>query len=577
MNTTPKSKEGWNMVKWSLVAVHVRKLQKRIYLATKAGNVKLVRRFQKTLINSHHAKLLATRRVTQDNSGKKTAGIDGIKLLKPQARIVLATTLKLEGKAQPLRRVWIAKPGKLEKRPLGIPTMKDRVLQALLKLAIEPEWEAKFEHNSYGFRPGRKAHDALKQIYLSINKKPKYVLDADIRKCFDRIDHSKLLTKLAFKRGVIRRQLKAWLKSGVVDQNVFSETESGTPQGGVISPLLANVALHGMEDMLKNLMNSIPLRTPKGTSMGTRDKQRSLSVIRYADDFVVMHYDRNVIIKCREAIQEWLADVGLELSVEKTRITHTLELTEQDKIDFGVEKPGFDFLGFTIRQFKSKHRTGGLDVDFNTLIIPSHTKCKNYQQKLSLVIRKCHNADQETLIKKINRVISGWSRYFGASDAITCNVLQKMDYLLYLKLRRWAKRKTKSAAAGYRKYWRKIGDAVTFATEKGVKLFKHVDYAESIRDYVKVKGESSPYDGNETYWAARLGTNPLMSKTQAFLLKKQKGKCNLCGMTFFDDDVLEIDHIIPLAEGGRKSRDNVQLLHRHCHDQKTKLINVSLD
>lgn len=577
MNTTPKSKEGWNMIKWSLVAVHVRKLQKRIYLATKAGNVKLVRRLQKTLISSHHAKLLATRRVTQDNSGKKTAGIDGIKLLKPQARIVLATTLKMEGKAQPLRRVWIAKPGKLEKRPLGIPTMKDRVLQAVLKLALEPEWEAKFEHNSYGFRPGRKAHDALKQIYLSINKKPKYVLDADIRKCFDRIDHAKLLNKLAFKRGMIRRQLKAWLKSGVVDQNAFIETESGTPQGGVISPLLANVALHGMEDMLKGLMNSIPLRTPKGTSMGTRDKQRSLSVIRYADDFVVMHYDRNVIIKCREAIQKWLADIGLELSAEKTRITHTLELTEQDKLDFGVEKPGFDFLGFTVRQFKSKYRSGNLDVDSNTLIIPSHTKCKNYQQKLSLAIRKYHNADQETLIKKINRIISGWSRYFGVSDAITCNVLQKMDYLLYLKLRRWAKRKTKSSAAGYRKYWRKIGDAVTFATEKGVKLYKHVDYTQSIRDYVKVKGESSPYDGSETYWAARLGTNPLMSKTQAFLLKKQRGKCKLCGMIFFDDDVLEIDHIIPLAEGGSKSRDNVQLLHRHCHDQKSKLINVNLD
>nr|ALO63171.1 putative reverse transcriptase, intron maturase and HNH endonuclease [Chloromonas perforata] len=577
MNTTPKSKEGWNMVKWSLVAVHVRKLQKRIYLATKAGNVKLVRRLQKTLINSHHAKLLATRRVTQDNSGKKTAGIDGIKLLKPQARIVLASTLKLIGKAQPLRREWIAKPGKLEKRPLGIPTMKDRALQALLKLALEPEWEAKFENNSYGFRPGRKAHDALKQIYLSINKKPKYVLDADIRKCFDRIDHSKLLHKLAFQRGVIRRQLKAWLKSGVVDQNVFTETEFGTPQGGVISPLLANVALHGMENMLKALMTSIPLRTPKGTSMGTRDKQRSLSVIRYADDFVVMHYDKNVIIKCREAIQEWLAEVGLELSAEKTKVTHTLELTDQEKVEFGVEKPGFDFLGFTVRQFKSKYRTGRLGVDFNTLIIPSHTKCKNYQQKLSLAIRKYNNVDQETLIKKINPIISGWTRYFGVSDAITCNVLQKMDYLLYLKLRRWAKRKTKSAAAGYNKYWRKTEDGVIFATEKGVKLHKHVDYSQSIRDYVKVNGESSPYDGNETYWAARLGTNPLMSRTQAFLLKKQKGKCNICKITFLDDDVLETDHIIPLVEGGKKSRENLQLLHRHCHDQKPKLTNIKMD
>lgn len=285
MVKTPKSKEGWNSIQWATVNEYVRKLQKRIYLASKEGKIKTIRNLQNRLVTSYNAKLVAIRRVTQDNKGKKTAGVDGIKLLKPQQRFEYVKKNMICGKASPLRRVWIPKPGKKEKRPLGIPTMTDRINQALLKLALEPEWEAKFEPNSYGFRPGRGCHDAIKQIYLSINKKPKYVLDADISKCFDKIDHSKLLEKIGFCKGKFHRQIKAWLASGIIDQEVFQETETGTPQGGVISPLLANIALHGMETMLKDLMKSIPLRTPKGTSMGTRDKQRSLSIIRYADDF----------------------------------------------------------------------------------------------------------------------------------------------------------------------------------------------------------------------------------------------------------------------------------------------------
>jgi RNA-directed DNA polymerase len=328
MEKIPKSKEGWNVIQWVTVEGYVRKLQERIYLASKEGKTKTVRDLQKCLVNSYNAKLVATRRVTQDNKGKKTDGVDVIKMLNPQQLFEYVNKIKICGKASPLRQVWILKPGKQEKRPLAIPTMTDRINQALFKLALEPEWEAKFEPNSYGFRPGRGCHDAIKQIYLSINKKPKYVLDAHIRKCFDRIDHSKLLAKVGFGKGKFHNQIKAWLVSGVIDQDVFQDNEE---KGRVISPLLANIALHGMETMLKDLMKSIPLRTPTGTSMGTRDKQRSLSVIRYADDFVVMHYDKQVVLKCKEAIQTWLKEIGLELSEETTRITHTLELTEEEK------------------------------------------------------------------------------------------------------------------------------------------------------------------------------------------------------------------------------------------------------
>ncbi len=204
----------------------------RIYAASRCGDVKRVRQLQKTLMRSWSNRILAVRRVTQDNQGRQTAGVDGVKSLSPAARLELAGQLKLTGKSMPTRRVWIPKPGRDEKRPLSIPTMFDRANQAVVKAALEPEWEAVFEPNSYGFRLGRSCHDAIRQIKLCIQHKAKYVLDADIFKCFDRINQSELLRKLNTK-GKLRQQIKAWLKSGVIDQGVFTATSEGTPQGGV--------------------------------------------------------------------------------------------------------------------------------------------------------------------------------------------------------------------------------------------------------------------------------------------------------------------------------------------------------
>ncbi|ABG49926.1 RNA-directed DNA polymerase [Trichodesmium erythraeum IMS101] len=224
----------WKDINWKKVEKYVFKLQKLIYRASSRGEIRKMRKYQKLLTKSYYALLLAVRRVTQDNQGKKTAGIDGIKNLPPMQRLNLVNLLKRRRlKASPTRRVWIPKPGRNEKRPLGIPTMYDRALQALVKLGRSPEWEAHFEFNSYSFRPGRSTHDAI-AIYLSINKKPKYVLDADISKCFDRINHDALLRKMG--QTPYRRLIKQWLKSGVFDNKQFSKTVEGTPQGGVISP-----------------------------------------------------------------------------------------------------------------------------------------------------------------------------------------------------------------------------------------------------------------------------------------------------------------------------------------------------
>ncbi|MEA5624841.1 reverse transcriptase domain-containing protein, partial [Nostoc sp. UHCC 0251] len=276
----------WKYVNWRKLERRVFKLQKRIYKASLRGDVKAFRKLQKTLMKSWAAKCLSVRRVTQDNQGKKTAGVDGVKSLSPEARLKLVIKLKPNSKVKPTRRVWIPKPGTEEKRPLGIPVMDDRALQALVKMALEPEWEARFEPNSYGFRPGRSCHDAIKAIFISIAQKSKYVLDADIAKCFDRIDHEALLRKLNTSP-TIRRQVRAWLKAGVMDGKQLFPTSEGTPQGGVISPLLANIALHGMEERIDKTFPEMSHSGRETWYHKKGTKFRSPRLIRYADDFVI--------------------------------------------------------------------------------------------------------------------------------------------------------------------------------------------------------------------------------------------------------------------------------------------------
>jgi RNA-directed DNA polymerase len=270
MNTAEKSMYGWNAVPWKEVERNVFKLQKRIYQASSRGDVRRVRKLQRLMMNSRAARLLAVRRVAQDNQGNKTAGVDGVRSLTPKERLALSETLRVDGSSKPVRRVWIPKPGTEEERPLGIPTMKDRAVQSLVKLALEPEWEARFEPNSYGFRPGRSCHDAIEAIFNAIRFKPKWVLDADIAKCFDRISHEELLRRVNT-GPALRRQIKSWLRAGILDNGRLFPSTAGTPQGGAISPLLANIALHGLETAITKAY------PPKWNRLGP-------ITVRYADD-----------------------------------------------------------------------------------------------------------------------------------------------------------------------------------------------------------------------------------------------------------------------------------------------------
>jgi RNA-directed DNA polymerase len=564
--------EGWKDI-WRKVERYVFKLQTHIYAASRQGDIRKVRKLQRTLMRSWSNRVLAVRRVTQDNTGKNTAGVDGVKTLSPDKRCELVGQLRLTGKSKPTRRVWIPKPGKDEKRPLGIPTMYYLTLQSVVKATLEPEWESKFEPNSYGFRPGRSCHDAIRQIKFCIQQKAKYALDADIAQCFDRINHNELLKRLG-QQGIVKKQIAAWLESGVIDQGVFTAISEGTPQGGVISPLLANIALHGLELLIKE---EFPYMSHSGKNTWFHKKGENFltpTIIRYADDFVVLHEDKTVVQRCREIISEWLYGIGLELKPEKTRLTHTLhpELSEDGKA-------GFDFLGHHIQQYPAgKYRCSktslGKNLGFVTLITPTKKASKVHQEKVKSIILKHRSSAQVGLIDELNPVIRGWANYYSNSDIKTVGESSRQDYLTYLKLRRWAKRRCKGKInVGHKKYWHsQDGKNWVFSTVTNanlVRLYLHSEVACSSNNYVKVKGDKSPYDGDLVYWSIRMGKHPEMPNREAFLLKRQKGKCTHCGLIFQEDDLIEVDHIIPKSLDGKDEWKNLQLLHRHCHDVKT--------
>ena len=264
--------EDWQSLPWKKIQRNVRRLQQRIYRAERRGDHKRARSLQRLLLRSWSARCLAVRQVTQDNRGKRTPGVDGVASLTPKQRLALAKTLRnlSDWTADPIRRTYVEKRGTAEKRGLGIPTMRDRAAQTLVKLALEPEWEARFEPNSYGFRPGRSTHDAIEAIFNHIRLKPKYVYDADIEKCFDRIDWNALLKKLNAIQP-IARLVRNWLKAGILDGGKMLFPEAGTPQGSPLSPLQCNIALHGFEMALVAV-----------------SKRYRVVMIRFANDFVIL-------------------------------------------------------------------------------------------------------------------------------------------------------------------------------------------------------------------------------------------------------------------------------------------------
>ena len=543
----------WDTIDWRKLEKNVYKLQNRIYKAVKRGDKKLARSLQRLMLKSVSAKLLAVRKVSQDNRGKKTAGVDGKLALTYKERLEIASEIGGYIKPLPTRRVWIPKPGKKEKRPLGIPAMVDRAQQALFKLGLEPEWEARFEPNSYGFRPGRSAHDAIEAIFNQIRYKSKYVLDADIAGCFDNIDQQYLLNKLDSST-LVRKQVKSWLKSGVVDANVFQTTPKGTPQGGVISPLLANIALHGMEEEIR-------IQMAHGRK-GRYSLAKTPAIIRYADDFVCIHENLEIVQTAQSLIATWLEKVGLEIKPEKTRLCHTLET-------FEGEHPGFDFLGFTVRQFKVGAHNSGKNTNrtllgFKTVIKPSKKSTDRHYRTLRDAVRVLRGAPQKAVIRTLNPMVRGWANYY--STVISRKTFERLGDLTHHLLWKWSKFRHPHKGEQWikRKYFQiHGGNRWRFMDKDGKFLMQHQEHP--IRRHTKVKGLKSPFDGDLMYWATRMGRHPEVTPRVARLMKAQKGKCGCCGHYFRNEDIAEVHHVD--GDHANNCQKNLKLIHGHCHDQ----------
>jgi len=506
----------WDAIDWRTAEDDVRRLRQRIFTASQAGDLKRVRNLQKLMLRSRANTLVSVRRVTERNAGRKTAGVDGKVVLLPAAKAELVDWVQHNTEpwqARPVKRVYIPKRGSTGKRrPLGIPVIVDRCLQARVVNALEPEWEARFEPRSYGFRPGRGCHDAIDAIFhvaRGANPRRRWALDADLAAAFDRIDHDYLLGQLGTfpARGLIA----GWLKAGVIENGRFAPTEEGTPQGGVASPLLLNVALHGMEQ-----------------AAGVRYQQTGIHagitapdspvLIRYADDLVALCHTRHEAEQVRARLAGWLTPRGLTFNEDKTRIV-TLD-------------DGFDFLGVTVRRQSGK-----------LLIKPSKAALRRIRERLRTEMHALRGANAAAVLYRLNPIIRGWAAYY--RTVVSSKAFAMLDRYLWGLTYKWAKfghpKKPRSWIVNryFGAFNKSRRDRWVFGDRASGAYRIKFAWTKIVRHRM-VKGRSSPDDPTLTqYWAdrRRRSAPPPMDGHSLQLLQRQAGRCPNCR-----DPLLHADH-----------------------------------
>ncbi|EFK2580854.1 group II intron reverse transcriptase/maturase [Escherichia coli O28ac] len=526
---------SWHTINWKRQYRTVRRLQTRIVKATQEKQWRRVKALQRLLTRSFAAKALAVRRVTE-NSRRKTPGIDGKTWSTPAEKWNAINNLRRNGyKPSPLKRVYIPKSnGKL--RPLGIPTMKDRAMQALYLLALEPVAETTADRNSYGFRPHRSCADAIEQVFNNLNRKTSatWVLEGDIKGCFDNISHKWLLEHIPMDKRILR----SWLNAGFMEKGRLFTTDAGTPQGAPCSPVLANMCLDGLETILTNRFGR------KGTAKASKSK---VNYVRYADDFIVTGISREILeSEVKPLITAFMQERGLLLSEEKTTVTHIND--------------GFDFLGQNVRKYKGK-----------LLIKPSKHNLKMFLNKIRATIEGNKTAKTDTLFKRLNPLIRGWTNYH--QHVVAAETFRYVNFQLWKKIWRWCLRRHPSR--GKRWIRRKYFDESWRLHSKDADGHRWVLYKAStipIRRHIKIKSEANPYAPEwESYFEKRQALIWLKSQNGrnriVAIWRKQEKRCPIWGQSFSQETGWDIHHIVRKTQGGSDNLDNLVMLHPNCHRQ----------
>lgn len=539
---------GWHYIDWYRVDRNVRGMQLRIAKATLEGKWRKVKALQRMLTRSFSAKALAVKRVTE-NRGKRTAGVDGTLWNSPKTKWLGLGSLKQRGyRPSPLRRVYIPKANG-KKRPLGIPTMKDRAMQALFLLALQPVAETTADPNSYGFRLNRSTADAICQCHQTWAKRgsAEWVLEVDIKGCFDNISHDWLIENIPMDKTMLRK----WLKAGVVDMGQLKETTAGTPQGGIISPTLANMAMDGLENLLAQHYGG------KSSKLSRRHK---VYMIRYADDMVISGISKELLEdEVKPLIAEFFAVRGLALSEEKTKITH---------ID-----QGFDFLGWHVRKYSGK-----------LLIKPSRDNVQALYHKVKEIISKSKAVKTENLIWQLNPVIRGWANYHRSQVASAA--FSRMDAHIFRAIWNWAKRRHPMKGARWvkGKYFKLIGTRHwTFHAKTNEKKSISLVYAGDIhiKRHVKIKSDYNPFDASWELYGEELRNKRMLDNIEHrkqlwSLYKTQQGRCALCHGQLEERSGWDDHHIEYRMNGGSNLLSNRVLLHSTCH-RKVHALNLSVE